>query len=297
VKYKTVRKIMLFWTLFIVLGAVAGATGMLCDPTGKAMGMDAMLPYFQKLPFADFLFRDFIFSGISLLIVNGLTNLTAAFLIFRKKIIGDALGCVFGVTLMLWICIQFYMFPFNFMSTAYFVFGLLQATTGYYSFVLHKREMFAVNNAEYKNIGKDSKKLVVFYSRTGYGKTLAYKTADRLGANIYEIKTKEKTDGFLGFMWCGRFGMHRWEMPIEPISVNLEAFESVTIISPVWVFALSSPIRTFCRIAEGKIKNVDLFSIHFSKGKYENLKSEAEELLQAKINNYQSLVCRFGKIQ
>ena len=41
------------------------------------------------------------------------------------------LGGVFGVTLMLWICIQFYMFPLNFMSTTYFIFGLAQAATGY----------------------------------------------------------------------------------------------------------------------------------------------------------------------
>ena len=43
--------------------------------------MDAMLPYFQKLPFADKVFQDFRFSGWALLIVNGLTNLTAAVLL------------------------------------------------------------------------------------------------------------------------------------------------------------------------------------------------------------------------
>ena len=103
---------------------------MLIDPTGKAMHMDAMLPYFQKLPFADVLFRDFTFPGIALLIVNGLTNLTAAVLLIMKKKLGVILGGIFGVTLMLWICIQFYMFPLNFMSTAYFLFGLCQAVTG-----------------------------------------------------------------------------------------------------------------------------------------------------------------------
>ncbi|MBR5680869.1 MAG: hypothetical protein IKX19_09480, partial [Clostridia bacterium] len=51
--------------------------------------------------------------------------------LFRKKKIGVTLGGIFGVTLMLWICIQFYMFPLNFMSSAYFVFGLCQAITGY----------------------------------------------------------------------------------------------------------------------------------------------------------------------
>lgn len=52
---------------------------MLLDPSGKSIGMDAMLPYFQVLPFADVVFRDFTFSGWALLIVNGITNLTAAY--------------------------------------------------------------------------------------------------------------------------------------------------------------------------------------------------------------------------
>ena len=62
---------LLFWTVFIGIGAVAGAMGMLLDPSGKAMGMDTMLPYFQVLPFADVLFQNYTFSGIALLIVNG----------------------------------------------------------------------------------------------------------------------------------------------------------------------------------------------------------------------------------
>lgn len=118
-RYRTARRILLFWTLFIGVGAVAGAAGMLLDPSGRALGMDAMLPYFQVLPFADVLFRDLTFSGWALLIVNGLTNLTAAGLLLAEKRAGVTLGGLFGVTLMLWICIQFYMFPPNFMSTIY----------------------------------------------------------------------------------------------------------------------------------------------------------------------------------
>lgn len=126
-RYQTARRILLFWTLFIGVGAAAGAAGMLLDPSGKAMGMDAMLPYFQVLPFADVLFRDLTFSGWALLVVNGLTNLTAASLLLAKKNAGITLGGLFGVTLMLWIRIQFYMFPPNFMSTIYFMFGFAQA--------------------------------------------------------------------------------------------------------------------------------------------------------------------------
>ena len=140
IRYETARRWLLFWTLFIGIGAVAGGLSMIIDPSGKALHMDGMLPYFQKLPFADTLFRDFLFSGFALLIVNGITNLSAAVLLLKKRRLGVILGGIFGVTLMLWICIQFYMFPLNFMSTAYFVFGLLQAVTGLVAWKLLRRE-------------------------------------------------------------------------------------------------------------------------------------------------------------
>ena len=44
--YSVSRGFLIFWTLFIGLGAAAGSIGMFCDPSGKAMGMDTMLPYF-----------------------------------------------------------------------------------------------------------------------------------------------------------------------------------------------------------------------------------------------------------
>ena len=50
------------------------------------------------------------------------------------------LGRIFGVTLMLWICIQFYMFPLNVMSAAYFIFGLCQAVAGFAAWKLLKKE-------------------------------------------------------------------------------------------------------------------------------------------------------------
>ncbi len=139
-KYHTARKWLVFWTLFIGIGAVGGALCMIIDPSGKTMRMDGMLPFFRVLPFAEVLFQDFLFSGFALLAVNGLTNLTAAVLLLRKKELGVLLGGIFGVTLMLWICIQFYMFPLNFMSTIYFVFGLCQAITGYVAWRLLQGE-------------------------------------------------------------------------------------------------------------------------------------------------------------
>ena len=160
-RFQTARKLLIFWTFFIGLGAVAGAAAMLIDPSGRALGMDAMLPFFQVLPFAGVLFQNFIFSGWALLIVNGLSNLTAACLLLAKKKAGVVLGGVFGVTLMLWICIQFYTFPLNFMSTLYFLFGLCQAATGYAAWIFLQQESFRVDPADYPHIGADPCRLVV----------------------------------------------------------------------------------------------------------------------------------------
>lgn len=294
-RFKTARRLLIFWTLFIGIGAVAGAAGMLIDTTGKAMGMDAMLPYFQKLPFADVLFQNFLFPGIALLIVNGISNLTAAVLLFMKKKSGVVLGGVFGVTLMLWICIQFYMFPANFMSTTYFIFGFLQTVTGYAAWVFLKQESFKADESDYKNIGTNKKRLVVFFSRMGYVKKTALEEAERTGAEIYEVKSTERTEGTLGFWWCGRFGMHRWEMPIEKIGVDLSSYDHVTVCSPIWVFSLCAPMRAFCKAASGKIKEADYIIVHHMKDSFESAAEEMDSLLGLKHTGFKSICCREGK--
>lgn len=294
-RFKTARRLLIFWTLFIGIGAVAGAAGMLIDTTGKAMGMDAMLPYFQKLPFADVLFQNFLFPGIALLIVNGISNLTAAVLLFMKKKSGVVLGGVFGVTLMLWICIQFYMLPANFMSTAFFIIGFLQAVTGYAAWVFLKQESFKADESDYKNIGTNKKRLVVFFSRMGYVKKTALEEAERTGAEIYEVKSTERTEGTLGFWWCGRFGMHRWEMPIEEIKVNLSGYDHVTVCSPIWVFSVCAPMRAFCKAASGKIREADYIIVHHMKDSFESAAQEMDSLLGLKHTGFKSVCCREGK--
>lgn len=291
----TARKWLIFWTLFVGIGAVVGAVNMIVDPSGRTLHMEGMLPYFQKLPFAHLVFQDFFFSGFALLIVNGLTNLTAAGLLLAKKPSGVVLGGVFGVTLMLWIGIQFYLFPLNFLSTAYFFFGLAQAITGYAAWVFTCQEQFTVCPANYPNIGTNPNRLVVYFSRMGYGKKLALEEANHTGATLYEVKSTERTQGTLGFWWCGRYGMHRWPMPIEPISVTLSAYDHVTICSPIWVFGMAAPIRAFCQAAAGQIKAVDYLLVHHNKGSYEAVAQEMDTLLGVTHTGLRSICCRKGR--
>ena len=293
-RFAVARRLLILWKLFSGLGAGGGAACMLIDPSGRSIGMDGMLPYFQVLPFADVLFQNLLFSGFALLIVNGLSNLTAAALLFARRKIGAVLGGIFGVTLMLWICIQFYMFPPNFMSTIYFFFGLAQAATGWAAVGFQRQEAFAAETHDYPNIGTNHARLVVYFSRMGYVREKALEEANRTGADVYEIRSTERTEGTLGFWWCGRYGMHRWEMPIETPNINLPSYEHVTICAPIWVFALAAPVRAFCRSSKGRIREVDYILVHHTRGLYANAADEMDALLGLRRTHLTSIRCVTG---
>lgn len=294
-RFKRAKVFLIFWCLFIGIGAVGGASCMLIKPDGSLMGMQDLLPFFQVLPFADILFQDYVFPGIALLLVNGIPNLIASVLIMRNKKSGLVMGGVLGLTLMAWICIQFVIFPMNFMDIAYFTFGVLQAVTGYAAWIFFCQEHFPFDSAVYKSIGSDPKKLVVYFSRMGYTRKIAYETADKLGAVICEIKCKERTEGTLGFLWCGRYGMHRWAMPTEDISAKLDSYDKVTICTPIWVFTLAAPVRNFCKKASGKIKSADYILVHHQGSRYMKAAEEMDKLLCIRHGSFRSIKCHVGK--
>lgn len=295
-RYNVARKILIFWCLFIGIGAVAGSVGMLTAIDGSNLGMQTMLPYFQVLPFADLLFQNYLFPGIALLCVNGIPNLVTAYLLLKRKQVGNVCGMIFGITLMLWICIQFVIFPMNFMSTIYSIFGLLQCITGICAIIFYRQEHFVVNLEDYPNIGTNQEQLVVYFSRMGYTKKVAYEQANLTGAHLYEIHATERTEGTLGFWWCGRFGMHRWEMPIEPMNIDFEKYSKITICTPIWVFHICGPILSFCKYAKGKIQKAEYMLVHYQKSDYANEIDALDTLLDIHAEKATSICQRQGRI-
>ena len=147
----------MFWCLFIGIGAFFGGFWMILDPSGVSMGMDVLLPDFQVLPLAQYLFQNFTFPGISLIIINGITNLVASFLMLKNNKLGTILGTIFGITLMLWICIQFCIFTFNFLSLSFFIFGFIQFFTGVTTLIYTKQESFNYAENGDTSVGTNSK--------------------------------------------------------------------------------------------------------------------------------------------
>ena len=78
---KTILKVL---TLFVGIGAIAGAVMMWADPTGASWGGEPLLEMLRdKMPMKDIFFNNFIPSGFVLLAVNGLPQIAAALLLFN----------------------------------------------------------------------------------------------------------------------------------------------------------------------------------------------------------------------
>ena len=284
-RFKIFKALSIIFSLFISISAFLGGICMLIKPDGSILQMEELLIYFQVLPFANVLFQNYIFSGISLIIVNGLTNLVASLFALKNKRIGFTLISIFGITLMLWISIQFYIFPVNYFDIIYFIFGFFQLIIGFIALVSFNQLYFKFDVNDYKNINKKSDCLVVYFSRKGFSKKIAYEVADKNCANIIEIKTKERTEGDLGFWWCGRFAMHQWPMETFDLNIDLNSYKKVIIVSPIWVFKMCCPIRDFINKNKGILKDKELivYFNHFNPWLPRGAKKEINSLLKEDI--------------
>lgn len=294
-RYKRAKKILEIICAFVGISALFGSICMFVDPSGDILKMNDLLPYFKAMPFSSILFTNYIFSGISLLIVNGITNLTAFCLLIKNKKSGIILGTIFGLTLMLWIIIEFIILPLNILSISYFIIGLIQLVTGYITYVFYMQEQFMFEINKYPNIGKNKNKLVVYFSRMGYTKKIAYEIANSEKSEIIEIKAKEKISNTSGFWWCGRYGMHKWRMPIEDLNINTNNYSKIIIVSPIWVFNICAPVREFCYKYSNKINNVEYILTHFMKKDFKSAAYEMDEILNIKSTKLTSVCIRFGK--
>ena len=121
------EKLQKFLTLFIGIGAVAGAVMMWLDPIGTTWGGEPLLEMLRdKMPWPDIFFKNFIPSGFVLLAVNGITQFAAAILLFKKhsQAYWAVLTC--GIILMLWIVLEWWVWGLNALSNIYFVLGLAE---------------------------------------------------------------------------------------------------------------------------------------------------------------------------
>jgi len=105
------------------------------------------------------------------------------------------------------------------------------------------------------------KTAVIYYSLEGSCALVAKIIKDALNADIFEIKTidKKKRTGFAKFFWGGFQVIARKKPELEPLSIDINAYDLIILGTPVWAGSPTPPMFSFLSKTEITGKKIALF--------------------------------------
>lgn len=100
------------------------------------------------------------------------------------------------------------------------------------------------------------KTLVAYYSRTGITRKVAEALAERLDADIEELRDTKDRSGPLGWIAAAKDAATKQLVPIEPVKQDPSAYELVLIGTPVWAGTMAAAVRTYLAEMSAKLPRV-----------------------------------------
>lgn len=147
----------------------------------------------------------------------------------------------------------------------------------------------------YPHVNADSDTLVVYFSREGYTRKLAYHMAELLRANICEIRTEQTVYGFGGFFRCAMCSLSGRDMPILTPEIPWERYRRFVLCAPVWGLRCAAPMRSFCRLAKGRMETVNYLITHLWRVNFAALFEELDSLLGLRHDAAQTVALHIGR--
>ena len=111
--------------IFVSLGALSAGVLMILFPSGKQLQIP--LEILDGSPF-----NNFLVPGIILFLINGVGQLTAGLMSFRRHPLAGYTGAVFGIGLMIWIFVQVSMIGGgHILQYSYFFLGTIETVLAF----------------------------------------------------------------------------------------------------------------------------------------------------------------------
>jgi len=125
--------------------------------------------------------------------------------------------------------------------------------------------------------------LVVFYSRTGTTKQVALEVAKALGADLAELSEARSRRGLLGYLRSGLEASRGLTTVLRDAHDEALRYDLVVVGTPVWVSAVSTPVRSFLRQHAGKLPPVAFFATMGGRGSEIAFRQMAEEAKRSPV--------------
>ncbi len=102
-----------------------------------------------------------------------------------------------------------------------------------------------------------SSTLVIYYSYTGNTRKLAKQIAEQEQADLFEVVDRKRIGIVKTYLMGAWLAMHQKASPVEPILANLNLYDRIIIMAPIWAGYPAAPINNvFQRLPAGK--SIDL---------------------------------------
>ena len=85
---------------------------------------------------------------------------------------------------------------------------------------------------------------VVYYTRSGYTKTVAEKIAQRLGCELVQVTDNGNWKGFLGFLRGGYYSSTGKDVEIT-VHGKVDASDELIVVAPLWAGRVVPAMRVF----------------------------------------------------
>jgi len=130
----------------------------------------------------------------------------------------------------------------------------------------------------------DSKTLIVYYSRTGKTRLLCDVLQQQINSDILEVNPVDEDryrPGRIGYYTAAFDSVFNRHIPIEPENPDFSSYSSIIIVSPIWNWKLSAPIRSLIHNNQDKFdgkKMVFITNANEEVSKYEKYGDDASLL-------------------
>jgi flavodoxin len=121
-----------------------------------------------------------------------------------------------------------------------------------------------------------SRVLVVYFSRTGYTKTVAEGVATRCGADVEAVRERRSRGGGFGYLRSAREALKREPAEILPPLHDVKDYDVVLFGTPVWAGHVSSPMRACLGKHGASLRRVAFFCTQHGSGAEKVLEEMAE---------------------
>ena len=112
----------------------------------------------------------------------------------------------------------------------------------------NKEEMLRYAGPEKEFTGHFGKALVVYYSLDGHTREIAEKIREKTGADIYEIKTREKFKNTPWFYLTLKKQLKNGEYPeLAGELPDPKAYDVVFVGAPVWWYTMATPLFSYLK--------------------------------------------------